>query len=74
MGSLRAWSCATQRTAAPQARSAGAAHAEVLTVENRRQALVRSVVDGDVEGDNKGTEAVETALATVAALDGIRKG
>ena len=46
----------------------------VLTVENRRQALVRSVVDGDVEGDNKGTEAVETALATVAALDGIRKG
>ena len=46
----------------------------VLTVENRRQALVRSVVDGDVEGDNKGTEAVETALATVAALDRIRKG
>jgi 6,7-dimethyl-8-ribityllumazine synthase len=46
----------------------------VLTVENRRQALVRSVVDGDLEGDNKGTEAVETALRTVAALDAVREG
>lgn len=44
----------------------------VLTVENRRQALVRSVVDDDLPGDNKGAEAVETALATVAALDQIR--
>ena len=40
----------------------------VLTVENRRQALVRSVVDSDVSGDNKGAEAVVTALQTVDAL------
>lgn len=46
----------------------------VLTVENRRQALVRSVVDGDVEGDNKGEEAAETALQMVQALEVIRGG
>jgi len=46
----------------------------VLTTENRRQALVRSVVDGDVEGDNKGAEAVDTALLTIAALKNIRQG
>lgn len=44
----------------------------VLTVENRRQALVRSVVDGDVVGDNKGAEAAETALQMVDALEAIR--
>ncbi|MFM7065164.1 MAG: 6,7-dimethyl-8-ribityllumazine synthase [Actinomycetes bacterium] len=44
----------------------------VLTVENRRQALVRSVVDDDLVGDNKGTEAVETALVTVEALEYFR--
>lgn len=46
----------------------------VLTTEDRRQALVRSVVDGDVVGDNKGAEAVETALVTVAALEQVRQG
>ena len=46
----------------------------VLTVENREQALVRSVVDGDVEGDNKGSEAVETALEMIVALETIRAG
>lgn len=46
----------------------------VLTVENRRQALVRSVVDGDVVGDNKGAEAAATALEMVAALEQIRQG
>ena len=44
----------------------------VLTVENRRQALVRSVRDGDVEGDNKGEEAADTALEMAAVLEGIR--
>nr|AGC72552.1 6,7-dimethyl-8-ribityllumazine synthase [uncultured bacterium A1Q1_fos_862] len=44
----------------------------VLTVENRRQALVRSVVDGDVRGDNKGAEAALTALQMVDALEAIR--
>ncbi len=44
----------------------------VLTVENRRQALVRSVVDGDVVGDNKGAEAAATALEMIQALDAIR--
>jgi 6,7-dimethyl-8-ribityllumazine synthase len=44
----------------------------VLTVENRRQALVRSVVDGDVVGDNKGAEAAETALQMIEALSAIR--
>jgi 6,7-dimethyl-8-ribityllumazine synthase len=44
----------------------------VLTVENRRQALVRSVVDGDVVGDNKGAEAAETALQMIQALSAIR--
>ncbi len=44
----------------------------VLTVENRRQALVRSVVDGDVVGDNKGAEAAETALQMIEALSVIR--
>lgn len=46
----------------------------VLTVENRRQALVRSVVDDDVVGDNKGAEAAATALEMVAALREIRNG
>ncbi len=46
----------------------------VLTVENRRQALVRSVVDGDVAGDNKGAEAAVTALQMVDALEAIRGG
>ncbi len=45
----------------------------VLTVENRRQALVRSVVDGDVVGDNKGAEAAATALAMITALEEIRR-
>ena len=44
----------------------------VLTVETRRQALVRSVVDGDVSGDNKGAEAAATALAMITALEQIR--
>ncbi len=44
----------------------------VLTVENRRQALVRSVVDDDVVGDNKGAEAAETALQMIQALEAIR--
>ncbi len=44
----------------------------VLTVENRRQALVRSVLDGDVVGDNKGAEAADTALEMAAVLDAIR--
>lgn len=46
----------------------------VLTTENRRQALVRSVLDGDVEGDNKGAEAAETALEMISALEAIRAG
>jgi 6,7-dimethyl-8-ribityllumazine synthase len=46
----------------------------VLTTENRRQALVRSVVDGDVAGDNKGAEAVETVLEMVAVLRAVRAG
>lgn len=44
----------------------------VLTTEDRRQALVRSVVDGDVVGDNKGAEAAETALEMIAVLEAIR--
>lgn len=44
----------------------------VLTTEDRRQALVRSVVDGDVVGDNKGAEAAETALEMIAVLESIR--
>jgi 6,7-dimethyl-8-ribityllumazine synthase len=44
----------------------------VLTVESRRQALVRSVVDGDVVGDNKGAEAAATALEMIQALEQIR--
>jgi 6,7-dimethyl-8-ribityllumazine synthase len=44
----------------------------VLTVENRRQALVRSVVDDDVVGDNKGAEAAHTALEMIQALHLIR--
>jgi 6,7-dimethyl-8-ribityllumazine synthase len=44
----------------------------VLTTENRRQALVRSVRDGDVVGDNKGAEAAETALEMIAVLEAIR--
>jgi 6,7-dimethyl-8-ribityllumazine synthase len=46
----------------------------VLTTENRRQALVRSVVDGDVQGDNKGVEAIDTALEMVAVLRAVRSG
>jgi 6,7-dimethyl-8-ribityllumazine synthase len=44
----------------------------VLTVENRRQALVRSVVDGDVVGDNKGAEAALTALQMIEVLEHLR--
>lgn len=44
----------------------------VLTVENRRQALVRSVVDDDVRGDNKGAEAAETALQMVDVIERLR--
>ncbi len=46
----------------------------VLTVENRRQALVRSVVDADLEGDNKGSEAAVTALEMASVLESIRRG
>ena len=46
----------------------------VLTVENRRQALVRSVVDDDVVGDNKGAEAADTALEMIAVLGAVRTG
>ncbi|MEI2638110.1 MAG: 6,7-dimethyl-8-ribityllumazine synthase [Microthrixaceae bacterium] len=41
----------------------------VLTVETRHQALVRSVIDGDYEGDNKGAEAVDTALEMAQVLE-----
>ena len=44
----------------------------VLTVEDRRQALVRSVRDGDVEGENKGGEAADTALEMIAVLEALR--
>ena len=44
----------------------------VLTVENRRQALVRSVVDGDVVGGNNGAEAADTALEMIAVLQALR--
>lgn len=40
----------------------------ILTVENRQQALERSVIDDDVEGDNKGAEAVDTALEMIAVV------
>ena len=46
----------------------------VLTVENRRQALVRSVIDGDVDGDNKGGEAAVTALEMISVLEAVRAG
>jgi 6,7-dimethyl-8-ribityllumazine synthase len=46
----------------------------VLTVEDRRQALVRSVVDGDVVGDNKGAEAADTALEMASVLAQLRAG
>ena len=46
----------------------------VLTVEDRRQALVRSVVDDDVRGDNKGAEAADTALEMVQVLGDLRAG
>jgi 6,7-dimethyl-8-ribityllumazine synthase len=46
----------------------------VLTVEDRRQALVRSVVDGDVVGDNKGSEAADTALQMADVLAALRTG
>lgn len=45
----------------------------VLTVESREQALVRSVLDGDYEGDNKGAEAVDTALEMASVLRSIRQ-
>lgn len=41
----------------------------ILTVENRDQALERSVIDGDVEGDNKGAEAVDTALEMISVVE-----
>ena len=44
----------------------------VLTVEDRRQALVRAVRDGDVEGENKGGEAADTALEMIAVLEALR--
>lgn len=44
----------------------------VLTVEDRRQALVRSVVDADVAGDNKGSEAADTAIEMAALLAALR--
>ncbi|MEI7886198.1 MAG: 6,7-dimethyl-8-ribityllumazine synthase [Actinomycetes bacterium] len=44
----------------------------VLTVETRRQALVRSVLDDDVVGDNKGAEAAATALEMIAVLEAVR--
>lgn len=46
----------------------------VLTTENLRQALVRSVVDGDVRGDNKGVEAADAALTMAAVLDAVGPG
>ncbi|MEX0767819.1 MAG: 6,7-dimethyl-8-ribityllumazine synthase [Microthrixaceae bacterium] len=46
----------------------------VLTVESRRQALVRSVVDNDVLGDNKGAEAAATALEMISVLEALRAG
>ena len=36
--------------------------------------FARSVVDGDVTGDNKGSEAAETALEMAAVLDRLRVG
>jgi 6,7-dimethyl-8-ribityllumazine synthase len=44
----------------------------VLTVESRRQALVRSVVEDDVAGDNKGDEAAATVLEMIAVLTELR--
>ena len=46
----------------------------VLTVESRQQALVRSVIDGDHEGDNKGAEAADTALEMAQVLEAFRSG
>lgn len=46
----------------------------VLTVEDRRQALVRSVVDDDVVGDNKGAEAAATVLEMIEVLERILGG
>lgn len=46
----------------------------VLTVENRRQALVRSVLDDGLPGDNKGAEASDTALEMVSVLAALRSG
>ena len=36
--------------------------------------MVRSVVDDDVAGDNKGAEAAETALEMIAVLETVRSG
>ncbi|MCB1258033.1 MAG: 6,7-dimethyl-8-ribityllumazine synthase [Microthrixaceae bacterium] len=44
----------------------------VLTVESREQALVRSVIEGDYEGDNKGAEAADTALEMAQVLEDFR--
>lgn len=44
----------------------------VLTTETRRQALVRSVRDDDLVGENKGAEAAATALEMAAVLEGLR--
>lgn len=46
----------------------------VLTVEDRRQALVRSVLHSDVSGDNKGDEAADTALEMAQVLAELRSG
>ena len=47
----------------------------VLTTEDRRQALVRSVVPGDgLVGDNKGAEAVDVAVEMVRVLHSIAAG
>ena len=46
----------------------------VLTVEDRRQALVRSVLGGDVRGVNKGAEAADTALEMAHVLAELRAG
>jgi len=47
----------------------------VLTTEDRRQALVRSVLpDEELSGDNKGTEAVDVAVEMVRLLHSIAAG
>lgn len=46
----------------------------VLTTENRRQALVRSAVRGDVVGDDKGAESADVAIEMVTVLRSINRG